>query len=60
MMKITTIDLIGNATYLFRAEVDIDLASGNFLVCSKEAFTEQAIYEKLQAEAQAYLRGVGL
>ncbi|MEH7254398.1 diaminopimelate epimerase [Neobacillus niacini] len=54
------IDLIGNATYLFRAEVDVNLASENFTVHSKEAFTEQDIYEKLQIEAQAYLRGAGL
>ncbi|MDR7075451.1 diaminopimelate epimerase [Neobacillus niacini] len=55
-----SIDLIGNATYLYKAEVDIDLGSEKFVVSSKEDFTEQSTYEKLQAEAQAYLRGAGL
>ena len=55
-----SIDLIGNATYLYKAEVDVDLGSEKFVVSSKEDFTEQSTYEKLQAEAQAYLRGAGL
>lgn len=55
-----SIDLIGNATYLYKAALDVDLGSEKFIVSSKEAFTEQSTYEKLQAEAQAYLRGAGL
>jgi diaminopimelate epimerase len=54
------IDLIGNATYLYQAEVNFDLERGTFEVSSKEDFSEQGIYEKLQAEAQAYLKGAGL
>ncbi|MEH7245173.1 diaminopimelate epimerase [Neobacillus niacini] len=55
-----SIDLIGNATYLYKAEVEVDLGSKDFTVIWKEDFSEQDIYEKLQAEAQAYLRGTGL
>lgn len=54
------IDLIGNATYLYKAGVEIDLGSETFTVLSKEEFAEQQTYEKLQAEAQAYLREAGL
>lgn len=54
------IDLIGNATYLYKAGVEVDLGSETFTVRSKEEFAEQQTYEKLQAEAQAYLREAGL
>lgn len=54
------IDLIGNATYLYQAQVEVDLARKTFKVSSKEDFAEQQTYEKLQAEAQAYLKGAGL
>lgn len=55
-----SIDLIGNATYLYRAEVDVDLENEKFSVRSKASYTEQDIYEKLQEEAQANLRDAGL
>ncbi len=55
-----SIDLIGNATYLYKAEVKVDLESKDFTVIWKEDFSEQDIYEKLQSEAQAYLRSTGL
>jgi diaminopimelate epimerase len=54
------IDLIGNATYLYQAQVDVDLDGRPFAVPSKEDFSEQETYEKLQAEAQAYLKVNGL
>lgn len=54
------IDLIGNATYLYQAAVEVDLGSGTFSVSSKEEFSEQQTYEKLQVEAQTYLRETGL
>ncbi|NWQ42120.1 diaminopimelate epimerase [Bacillus sp. EB106-08-02-XG196] len=54
------IDLIGNATYLYNAQVEVDLSRKTFEVSSKEDFAEQQTYEKLQAEAQAYLKGAGL
>lgn len=54
------IDLIGNATYLYQAQVEVDLARKTFEVSSKEDFAEQQTYEKLQAEAQAYLNRAGL
>ncbi len=49
------IDLIGNATYLFKAAVEVDLENGAFTVREKQAFTEQLSYEKLQSEVQHYL-----
>jgi diaminopimelate epimerase len=54
------IDLIGNATYLYQAQVVVDLAQKTFEVSLKEEFSEQQTYEKLQAEAQAFLKGPGL
>ncbi|MFP7299948.1 diaminopimelate epimerase [Neobacillus niacini] len=54
------IDLIGNATYLFQARAEVDLGLKTFKVKSKEDFAEQETYEKLQGEAQAYLRNAGL
>lgn len=50
------IDLIGNATYQYKARVEIDLARESFSINSKEEFSEQRIYEKLQAEAQSFLQ----
>ena len=49
------IDLIGNATYLYKASVNIDLAVGTFEVSAKKEFTEQLAYEKLQTEVQQFL-----
>lgn len=49
------IDLIGNATYLFNARVKVDLAGELFTILSKDEFSEQLVYEKLQEEAQLFL-----
>ncbi|MEH6995593.1 diaminopimelate epimerase [Neobacillus drentensis] len=54
------IDLIGNATYLYQAKVEVEWGLKTFEVSSKEKFAEQQTYEKLQAEAQAYLKRAGL
>lgn len=50
-----TIDLIGNATYLYNATVNIDLKQGKFDISSKTELDEQPAYEKLQEEAQKYI-----
>jgi diaminopimelate epimerase len=55
-----SIDLIGNATYMYQAQVDVDLEQESFSVSSREEFTEQSTYEKLQADAQEYLQKAGL
>lgn len=55
-----SIDLIGNATYMYQAKVNVDLEHESFSVSSKEDFTEQSTYEKLQADAQEYLQKAGL
>lgn len=55
-----SIDLIGNATYMYQALVNVDLEQVTFSVSSKEEFTEQITYEKLQADAQEYLQNAGL
>lgn len=55
-----SIDLIGNATYMYQAKVNVDLEYESFSVSSKEDFTEQSTYEKLQADAQEYLQKAGL
>ncbi|ULT55285.1 diaminopimelate epimerase [Neobacillus drentensis] len=47
-----TIDLIGNATYLYRAFIELSLNEKTFSVSSKTNFTEQDTYEKLQVAAQ--------
>ncbi|MGG5253953.1 diaminopimelate epimerase [Neobacillus sp. SM06] len=49
------IDLIGNATYVYQAVVEVDLAKQSFVVSSQTKFTEQKAYEKLQAEVQTFL-----
>ena len=49
------IDLIGNATYVFQAVVQVDLAKQSFDVSNQTMFSEQQAYEKLQAEVQAFL-----
>jgi diaminopimelate epimerase len=54
------IDLIGNATYLYKAEVKVDLGQESYEVNSKSEFTEQETYKKLQEEAQAFLQSAGL
>ncbi|MDQ1001954.1 diaminopimelate epimerase [Neobacillus niacini] len=55
-----SIDLIGNATYMYQAQINVDLERETFSVRSKEEFTEQITYEKLQADAQEYLQKAGL
>lgn len=49
------IDLIGNATYLYTASIDVQLETGIYTITAKEDLSEQAAYEKLQSEAQAFL-----
>ncbi|WHX98918.1 diaminopimelate epimerase [Neobacillus sp. DY30] len=55
-----SIDLIGNATYMYQVHVDVNLERETFSVISKEDFSEQSTYEKLQADAQETLRKAGL
>ncbi|MEH7480447.1 diaminopimelate epimerase [Neobacillus drentensis] len=50
-----TIDLIGNATYLYNATVNVDLEQGAYTITSKTELMEQTSYEKLQSEAKRYL-----
>lgn len=50
------IDLIGNATYLYKADISIDLVADMFTVISKNIFSEQTIYENLQSEAQKFIQ----
>jgi diaminopimelate epimerase len=45
---------------MYQAQVDVDLDRQTLTLCSREGFTEQPIYEKLQADAQQYLRKAGL
>ncbi|PLR98843.1 diaminopimelate epimerase [Bacillus sp. T33-2] len=49
-----TIDLIGNATYLYAARVKTDISpgSGLFEVLEKDQYEEQEKYEQLQKQAQ--------
>jgi diaminopimelate epimerase len=47
-----TIDLIGNATYLYHAKIQLTLNEKTFSVSSRTNFTEQETYEKLQVVAQ--------
>lgn len=51
-----TIDLIGNATYLYQAVIEVELERQSFVFSSKTDFSEQQIYEKLQTEAQQFLQ----
>lgn len=50
------IDLIGNATYVYQAEVQTDLENNRFRLLSKSMFSEQQAYEKLQSEVQDMLK----
>jgi diaminopimelate epimerase len=50
------IDLIGNATYLYKATVNVDVARESFLLSERSEFSEQLTYEKLQSEAQQLLK----
>jgi diaminopimelate epimerase len=51
-----TIDLIGNATYLYNATIKVDLELEEFTVTSKTVLEEQPAYEKLQSEAQRFIQ----
>jgi diaminopimelate epimerase len=51
-----TIDLIGNATYLYNATIKVDLELGEFTVSSNTKLEEQPAYEKLQSEAQKFIK----
>ncbi|WML44971.1 diaminopimelate epimerase [Neobacillus sp. PS3-40] len=51
-----SIDLIGNATYVYQANVNVDLAGETFTIDEKNEFFEQNAYEKLQTDAQRFLK----
>lgn len=50
-----TIDLIGNATYLYKTEVTVDLGNALFSTKIRNEFSEQRTYEKLQTQAQQFI-----
>lgn len=52
------IDLIGNATYLYQAGVEVELERETFSLTSQRDFSEQQFYEKLQSDAQQFLQNV--
>ncbi|MCL6573753.1 MAG: diaminopimelate epimerase [Bacillus sp. (in: Bacteria)] len=51
-----TIDLIGNATYLYRASVMVNLEGGTYTVTSRNEYSETRAYNELQSEAQQFLK----
>jgi diaminopimelate epimerase len=52
-----SIDLIGNATYLYKANIEVDYMEKMFTLNSRSDFTEQLQYEKLQKDAREFLTG---
>ncbi|MGG1674630.1 diaminopimelate epimerase [Neobacillus sp. NRS-1170] len=50
-----SIDLIGNATYLFTGTVKVDLDKESYSMTSRNDLTEQNAYEMLQADAQQFI-----
>ena len=50
-----SIDLIGNATYLYKASIEVNLDESSFKLESQNDFTEQPTYEQLQAVAQQFI-----
>ena len=50
-----SIDLIGNATYVYKANINVDFEAETFAIETKNEFLETKDYEKLQAEAQKFL-----
>ncbi|WHY65338.1 diaminopimelate epimerase [Neobacillus sp. SuZ13] len=50
-----SIDLIGNATYLYNATVNVDLENRSFTISSKTDLSEQASYQQLQNEAKTFV-----
>lgn len=55
-----SIDLIGNATYLYKAQVDVDLGSSHFTLVAQSEFFEQTVYEKIKTEVHEVLTEVGI
>lgn len=55
-----TIDLIGNATYVYQAVIDVNLEKETFELVTKKDLGEQQDYEKLQSDAQKTLRAAGI
>jgi diaminopimelate epimerase len=53
--KTYSIDLIGNATYLYKGSVIVNLNEHTCSLLSKMEFTEQETYQKLQADAQQFI-----
>jgi len=51
-----SIDLIGNATYLYRASIQLALNEKTFSVTSRTELLEQQTYEKLQSAAQEVIK----
>jgi diaminopimelate epimerase len=51
-----TIDLIGNATYLYSASVMVNLERGTYTVSSRNEYSETQSYNELQSEAQQFLK----
>lgn len=51
-----SIDLIGNATYLYKASVSLNLEEKTFTVSSRKNLAEQTTYEKLQEDAQQMIK----
>jgi len=51
-----SIDLIGNATYLYKASIMVNFGERSFSLESRNDFTEQQIYERLQLEAQQLIK----
>ncbi|WP_071459840.1 diaminopimelate epimerase [Bacillus massilinigeriensis] len=47
-----SIDLIGNATYLYKALVDVDISGGSVLLQEKKELKEQERYNKIQEIAE--------
>lgn len=50
-----TIDLIGNATYLYKASVNINFEEGSFTQSVRTDFSEQQTYEQLQTAASQFI-----
>jgi diaminopimelate epimerase len=50
-----SIDLIGNATYLYEASVMVDLEQGSFTVSTRNDFSETQVYDELRLESQQFL-----
>lgn len=50
-----TIDLIGNATYLYKAAVNVNFEEGSFTQSVRTDFSEQQTYEQLQTAASQFI-----